>query len=403
MVEICSKGDCVACGACVVACPKKCISMVYDQEGFLYPNINQSDCIDCGLCRKVCLISGMQEKSNNKPLTFACVHRNKDIRMQSSSGGSFSAFAEQIINENGIVFGAQFNSEWEVVHASVDNLIDLEKLKGSKYVQSKMGEIYFNVQSYLKNNKKVLFSGTPCQIAGLKKFLRREYENLITIDLVCHGVPSPQIFKLYLLEHTSKIKKFSKIEKISFRDKRNGWKNYSFYLKSQLKNGKFFETCESNKRNLYMRGYLENLLVRPSCYNCPTKGFSAGSDITIGDFWGVENILPRLSDNNGVSVIFITSDKGKKLFELVKKQMMVVQISFEDGKNGNSEIDRWLLPHPKRDLFFKNYSSRHVSNYIKYCLSLPFKKKVILYIRKCIVLLFGKITYEHLKNLMVRI
>lgn len=255
MINIKDKSNCCGCNACVQKCPKQCISMREDDEGFLYPYVDKTLCIECGLCEKTCPI--INSKEERKPLNvFAAKNQNDEVRMQSSSGGIFTLLAENVIDEGGVVFGAGFNERWEVVHSFAENKKDLAKFRGSKYVQSKVGNSYKLAEAFLKQGRKVLYSGTPCQIAGLKQYLRKDYVNLLAVDFICHGVPSPGVFRTYLRdeinictarkgggkntvllpciplvsERDELDMKGMKIQSISFRDKRNGWKKYGFAL-----------------------------------------------------------------------------------------------------------------------------------------------------------------------------
>ena len=239
MIEIKDKKDCCGCQACVTVCTKHCIAMQADNEGFLYPIVDKSACTNCGLCEKVCPVINQSEP--HKPLkVYAAKNKNEDIRRQSSSGGIFTLLAEKVINEGGVVFGARFNENWNVVHSWTDTKEGIAALRGSKYVQSTIGNTYNEAREFLKQGRKVLFSGTPCQIAGLKKFLRKEYNNLLTVDVVCHGVPSPLVWRKYLEEVRENIRAEREAGKntvsfslndlpvitgISFRDKTHGWKN----------------------------------------------------------------------------------------------------------------------------------------------------------------------------------
>ncbi len=255
MITISEKKDCCGCNACVQRCPKQCVTMHEDSEGFLYPKVDESLCIDCSLCEKVCPV--INQGVERKPLeVYAAKNPNAEIRMQSSSGGIFTMLAERTIDNGGVVFGAAFNEDWEVEHKSAETKEDLAAFRGSKYVQSRIGETFKQTESFIKEGREVLFSGTPCQIAALKLFLRKEYQNLITVDFICHGVPSPGVFKTYLNEEKAKfarqrdgknsvssfiftpsLKEIAtqsiegvKVEAISFRDKKKGWKKFSFVL-----------------------------------------------------------------------------------------------------------------------------------------------------------------------------
>lgn len=275
MLDIKIKSDCCGCSACIQICPKQCISMNEDNEGFLYPEIEKDICINCGLCEKVCpeLYPGIMRK----PLkVFAIKNKDEEIRKKSSSGGIFTVLAETVIREGGVVFGAKFNENWEVVHDYTVTKDGLAAFRGSKYVQSRMGDCFSKAKSFLDQGKKVLFSGTPCQIAGLKRFLRKEYNNLLTVDFICHGVPSPKVWRMYLDETVVRqCEKKAFIEEVSFRDKRLGWKKYSVSLlfSTTIGNGAKNSVLVSEPftENLFMRGFLYDVYLRPSCYQCPTN------------------------------------------------------------------------------------------------------------------------------------
>ena len=324
MLDIKDKKDCCGCEACVQRCPKSCITMREDNEGFLYPEIDKDICIDCGLCEKVCPVINQAEE--RKPLAvYAAKHRDEQIRMASSSGGVFTAIAECVIDEGGVVFGARFNQDWDVVHSYTETKGGLAAFRRSKYVQSRIGESYKEAESFLKSGRKVLFAGTPCQVAGLKCFLRKEYVNLLTVDFICHGVPSPGVWKQYLKKEIARQcdrentvsshsthEKNVRIESISFRDKRFGWKKYNFVLTFSTTSGegrkKSVLFSEPLNKNIFLQGFLSNLYLRPSCHSCPVRGFRSQSDMTIGDFWGVQKVLPEFDDDKGISVMLVHSN-----------------------------------------------------------------------------------------------
>lgn len=350
MICIRDKKLCCGCGACVQRCPKSCISMREDNEGFLYPEVNKEICIDCGLCEKVCPVINQSEE--RKPMAvYAAKHKDERIRLASSSGGVFTAIAESVIDEGGVVFGARFDKDWSVIHGYTETKEGLAAFRGSKYVQSRIGESYKDTEAFLKTGRKVLFSGTPCQIAGLKRFLRKEYDNLLTVDFICHGVPSPGVWREYLKEETArqcggKNSVLShlkdklgdvRIENISFRDKRLGWKKFSFSLTLSTTNGSGAKNTvflsESLDKNIFLRGFLADLYLRPSCHACLAKKFKSGSDVTIGDFWGVQNVMPEIDDDKGVSVLFILKDQNNVIFKnlLLSKLLFYKQWSLENS------------------------------------------------------------------------
>lgn len=347
MIDIKDKKLCCGCNACVQRCPKKCISVQEDEEGFLYPLVDLSMCIDCGLCEKVCPV--LNQGSERNPIElFAAANRDVSIRMQSSSGGIFTALAEQIIQEKGVVFGARFDEKWEVKHDYTETIEGLKAFRGSKYVQSRIGDTFSKAEFFLKAGRKVMFTGTPCQIAGLRLFLRKEYENLLAVDIICHGVPSPLVWRKYLGE---KIQQggLESIQSISFRNKNTGWKNYSFqieYNKNHLKS--FFSEYAS--QNIFMKGFLADLYLRPSCYACPAKKLKSGSDITLGDFWGIQHIKPELDDDKGVCAFIINTRKG-----IEWQNKLVIQkykFDFTDVVKGNPSLVYSVDIPEKRAAFY---------------------------------------------------
>lgn len=345
MIKIDNKQSCSGCSACVQACPKQCISFEEDEQGFRYPSINYELCVNCGLCEKVCPC--INENEQTMPLDiYAAKNPNKEIRKESSSGGIFTMLAESIIDEGGVVFGARFNEKWNVVHDYTETKEGLAAFRGSKYVQSIIGDTYKQVRDFLKADRKVLFSGTPCQIAGLRLFLRKDYDNLYTVDFICHGVPSPGVFRWHLQEEinnyaarqssekiqfcSSPIHSIPKgdvllpegvsIEGIRFRDKREGWKKFSFVLllaeasAEGKKNTVLFSSnvCE----NTFLKGFCSDLYLRPSCHKCPSRDFKSGSDIIIADFWGQEYMFPEFDNDTGVSSVIVKTEKGRQLLSI---------------------------------------------------------------------------------------
>lgn len=313
MINIKNKQDCCGCSACAQRCPKQCIAMAEDEEGFLYPKVDISKCIDCHLCEKVCPVINQDEPRT--PLNvYAAKNQNDQIRLDSSSGGIFTILAEQVINAGGVVFGACWDEEWNVKHDYAECLDNLSKFRSSKYLQSIIGDNYFKAEQFLKAGRTVLFTGTPCQIAGLKHFLRKDYDNLLAVEVICHSVPSPGIWQRYLEERLQTLKwSKSDIKHILFRNKKTGWKCYSFIIEN--KNGNVFS--ELGSKNAFMRGFLADLYTRPSCQACPSKQLKSGSDITLGDFWGIDSLMPEIDDDKGVSAIIINTEKGRKALHSV--------------------------------------------------------------------------------------
>lgn len=336
MINILEKKNCCGCTACMQICPKMCIQMVTDNEGFLYPQVNNLLCIDCGLCERVCPV--INQNSPHKPhKVYAAKNKNENIRLKSSSGGVFSMLALNIINEGGIVFGAKFDENWNVSHDYTETTEGIESFRGSKYVQSSIGNNYKVTKEFLKNNRKVLFSGTPCQIAGLKKYLQKDYENLLTVEVVCHGAPSPKIWREYL-KYKCVNNNASKIIDISFRDKTKGWK--LFGLKISYDNSHSINNnteLTEFKKDLFMKGFLRNIYLRPSCYDCPARKCKSGADISLGDFWGIQNFFPEFDDDKGCSLVLLNSNKGKLAFEQLDTERL--ETSYEIALKGNHVLE----------------------------------------------------------------
>lgn len=354
MINIHDKTKCCGCSSCLQACPKQCIKFIIDEQGFEYPIVDRSSCINCNICVKVC--PELNLKSSRKPkFCFASISKNHLVRQQSSSGGLFTLIAEKVLLNNGIVFGAAFNSDWGVEHICVDKIEDLYLLRGSKYVQSKIGNTYQRVISFLKQGRTVLFTGTSCQIAGLKQFLRVEYDNLLTVDLVCHGVPSPMLWKTYLEyithKHTS-TESLDTIEKISFRDKRKGWKRFSVSI--VWKNGHRLNQVLTN--NLYLDCFLKNLTLRPSCSQCIAKDGRSGSDISLADYWGISKISRRMDDDKGTSLVLVYTEKGQILIESL--DAIVLETSYHDAFNCNRSIEESTVFNRRTNEFWKIYQHK---------------------------------------------
>lgn len=333
MIDIKEKHNCCGCSACVQVCPKQCISMSADNEGFLYPQVDTAICIDCGLCEKVCPVINQNEP--RKPLAvYAAKNNNEDIRLKSSSGGIFTLLAEQIISEGGVVFGARFNEKWDVVHDYTETIEGLEPFRGSKYVQSIIGDNFKIAKQFLNNDRKVLFSGTPCQIAGLKRYLQKEYKNLLTIDIICHGVPSISIWGKYknkvkqlasysCRDFASTNNKLGTLNDINFRDKTNGWKHYmcTYSIVNVSSNQTNRLTFEHTK-DPYMQLFLSNYSLRPSCYYCPAKAGKSLSNMTLGDCWGIKRMENSFDDNKGVGVCVIHNNN--ELLDIVLRESQCV-------------------------------------------------------------------------------
>lgn len=348
---LCNKDDCTGCMACFNSCKTGAITIVPDDEGFVRPKIDQLICVNCGKCEKSCPQMVSVNAPNSEKLVYACWLKDSKIRKNSTSGGAFTALSMPIFYKNGFVVGAGFDAELRVEHQIIDRERDLYKLRGSKYVQSNIGKIYLKVKELLVEEKIVLFSGTPCQVAGLYSFLgNRNYKNLFTVDIVCHGVPSPQIFEEYKNYMTKKY--HSKINDIYFRNKKPGW--LVFGMKMNFENGKIYE--KTTYRDPFIRAFLRELCLRPSCHSCKYANLGRVSDITIADFWGyVATGENDKDDDKGISMVMINSSKGKELFDEASKELNYWERPLEQAVKGNPALSKCFLPSSKREDFWMDY------------------------------------------------
>lgn len=371
MINIKDKQQCCGCGACVQKCPKQSISLHEDNEGFLYPNVDTETCIDCGLCEKVCPVQNPYE--TREPLqVLAAINKDEKIRMESSSGGIFTLLAEPIIREGGVVFGARFDDEWQVTLAYTDTIEGLAAFRGSKYVQARTEETYKQCEQFLKDGRKVLFTGTPCQIAGLHHYLRKEYDNLTTCDFVCHGVPSPKVWRMYLKEVIDGANKV--ITDIKFRNKDNGWKLFNFKL-SYDSNNKTTILSSSFNENMYMRAFLSDMILRPSCYDCKAKQGRSLSDISIADFWGVNKTHPEMDDDKGTGLVIVNTEKGINSLDLTLTFYKKADIAEAVPYNGGLKVS--TPSHRNRGKFFLELDAKNSLNqWILDCTKPPLGQRV---------------------------
>ncbi len=383
------KGACSGCTACYNVCPAQAIKMESDEEGFLYPKIITSQCIDCELCFKICPQMNHSSNVHSERTAYAVTAKNEELCRQSSSGGVFSLLATAILEENGVVFGAAFDDDLSVKHIAIDSVDELHRLRGSKYMQSNLGDCYQQVKTALEQKKKVLFSGTPCQIAGLNAFLKKEYDNLLLIDIICHGAPSPKVWKRYIDEKQKREN--IKIEKVNFRDKKYGWKKYCFSYVDEL--GR--EHYEEMKDNVFMKGFLANLYLRPSCHMCKEKTFHKKSDITLADFWGIEKLYPNLLNENGVSLVTINTSKGNSMFQNVAPNSECFQVDMKKAVRYNTAAIQSSKKNKNRETFFSAFlhENRAIDDIIeKHYKDYSLRKKCSVFIRKKIKSIISKFT-----------
>lgn len=343
--------NCTGCSACAQICPNRSISMVADSEGFLYPQIDASTCSDCSSCWAICPVvnSINAHEIPRLPIkVFGAWHLDPQIRNASSSGGVFSAIANKVLSNKGVVFGAAFDDTFCLKHTFIEDPADLFRLRGSKYLQSDVNNTFVQVKSFLDCGRAVLFSGTPCQVAGLKSFLDAECANLITCDFVCTGVPSPKVFQMYrrYLEY-----KFGAPTKhISFRDKSHGWKQFSLCLT--------FQNSTTYSRRMsddpYGVGFGSFLYQRPSCHECIFRNFMNKGDITLGDFWGVGTKRQDLDDDQGTSLVLINSQKGFDIFKSCSDKLHFSECDLDHAMIGNARLGSSRQPSPERAFFFRD-------------------------------------------------
>ena len=363
------KKTCTGCSACMSICPKNCICMTRNTDGFLYPKIDTKVCVNCGLCEKICPVikEKNQEQQNqeqqNHPTTYAASILNEEVRKNSSSGGIFTVIAEQIIESNGMVYGAAFSEDLSVKHIGVTNTSDLDKLRRSKYVQSDLNGCFKEIKEQLENNTTVLFSGTPCQVGGLLSYLQKPYENLITLDFVCHGVPSPKVWEEYLSYQEKAYN--SKIIEVNFRDKSKGWKTSSISL--VFKNGKNYK--KGFGEDTYMKAFLSNISLRSSCYGCKYKSTNRKSDLTLADYWGIDKVNPSLDDNKGLSMVLVQSKKGEELLNKARNSITLTETDVTEVFTYNPCIIKSVYEHNFRQYFFNRLGKTDFQKLVNNCLS----------------------------------
>ena len=383
-------------------CPKHSISLYEDEEGFLYPKIDDKTCIDCGLCEKVCPILNPQEKIQPQEV-LAVKNPNEEERMASSSGGVFLPLAREVVKKGGVVFGAVYDEQWEVHHVFAEKMDDVYPMMGSKYLQSRIENTYKEAERFLKQGREVMFVGSPCQIAGLRTFLRnKEYPNLLAVDFLCHGVPSPGIWRRYLAETyggydvkkqsrrqatagknsvlLSSLNAKSPIGDIKFRDKgESGWKKFRFVVRQKSASKADQNTVLSSDihyDNPFMRGFLSDIYLRPSCYECKCKNGVNHSDLTIGDYWAARVTDQDFDDDKGLGLVLVNTAKGKTYFD--KLNMIVRESTLEKAHLCNGGFNEHTKQHSKRNQFFSLIQQGNtVQGAVDACLHIPVYRKAI--------------------------
>lgn len=409
MIHITDKKNCCGCSACVQRCPKQCIRLEEDTEGFLYPQVDEETCIKCGLCEKVCPILNQADKLSVLEV-LAVKNPDDEERMNSSSGGVFLPLAREVINQGGVVFGAVYDESWEVHHVYAEKIEDVYPMMGSKYLQSKIGNSFKDAERFLKQGREVLFVGSPCQIAGLRTYLRsKQYPNLLAVDFLCHGVPSPGVWRRYLAETyggydakeqsrlqatagknsvlLSSLNATSPIGDIKFRDKReSGWKKFRFVVRQKSASKADQNTVLSSDihyMNPFMQGFLSDIYLRPSCYACKCKNGVNHSDMTIADFWGINQSAPEFDDDKGVGLVLLNTEKGEEYFSRLPMDM--TPSNLEKAHYYNGGFNEHTKAHPKRDqFFFLIENGKSIKAAVDICLRLPFKQRMVRLVKRIV-------------------
>lgn len=376
------KDKCCGCGGCSQICPKNAITMSTDDDGFIMPTVNTDLCIECGLCEKVCpIINGEKVVSREEPTCYGAINKNRSELMSSSSGGIFSVIAEYVLNKGGIIYGAAFDDNMQLSHIGIDRKEDLFKLRGSKYLQSNIKDVFIQIRNNLKEGRLVYFTGTGCQVAGLKCFLRKDFDNLICSDILCHGTPNQQVFDEVIksLEHKYK----GKVVGYDFRDKKiNGW-SCSSSSSSIERNGKVKYIGFDPIMQCYFNAFIKGADYRDVCYKCPFAQDRRSGDITLADFWGAENYLPLKDKRAGISAILVNTEKGKALLNEIKEDITLYDAKLDDIKVINKTL---IAPTPKpkiRDSFFDKFKENPLSFLLSFNGNLK-KAQILFQIKKTI-------------------
>ncbi|MFI3320243.1 MAG: Coenzyme F420 hydrogenase/dehydrogenase, beta subunit C-terminal domain [Rikenellaceae bacterium] len=378
MITISSKVDCCGCWACYNVCPKKSISMEEDNEGFRYPVVDVSTCIECGQCEKVCPIINVKPEIAVDQSAILLQHKDAEVLKESTSGGAFTAIGEWVINQGGVVFGAAFErGTFTVKHQYVERVEELAIYRNSKYVQSLIGDTYAEAKRFLAEGRIVCFSGTPCQIEGLVAYLRKPYENLLLIDVVCRAVPSPLLLRKYLnLKEQTNTGKYTKLY---FREKYYGYKYSTFSLYNTDSKQDLHSGIESN---YYLRSFFSGMAVRPSCTDCKFKKRYRQSDITIWDCFDVYKFSKEFDDDRGVTRCLIHSALGTRVASEIGQSAKIMTIDTEAALEGVREMYHSVAVNPRRESFFNDLNSLSEQECFDKYFPITIKSRVEKFIRK---------------------
>ncbi len=364
---------CVGCTACVSKCPKHCLDMVYDDAGFAYPRLSNAEhCKKCNLCERVCPILSKTEIEDKSTRAFAAFSLDNQIRSESSSGGIFTELALQVLSKNGLVYGAAYNDKWMVEHTAVDAIENLHKLRGAKYAESRLEGTFSEIECHLNNKREVLFSGTPCQVAGLKSFLKCDYANLLCVDFVCHGIPSPLVWEKYIDERKRADGEMEMPCMVNQRSKETGWSRYSYSSVIEYPDGRKYSAVSSD--DLYMKLFCNDYISRKSCKSCAFKGYDRFSDITLGDFWGIWDIAPEMDDGKGTSLVLIHSEKGREAFSNLADRVKYRGTTLEEASRENPALLYAALENKERENVFRKIENGNFSElYDLFPVDMPIK------------------------------
>ena len=344
MIDKLSQKDCVLCGSCADACPVSAITYERTYLDFCYPKVDTDKCISCGLCEKVCPVLSGEATVREAPRAYAAKNPDREIRRGSSSGGVFWALAKAMLSRGGYVCGAVFDEEFRVHHLVSNREEEVRRMMGSKYAQSDLTGVYKQIRQLLRSGEQVLFTGCPCQVAGLRSFLGGDHENLLTADIICHGIPSGTMLRAHL-DHLEK-KYRSKIDTLCFRDKKYGWHRSA--VRVRFVSGK--EYCIPYIADAYIKGFLNGTTLKESCFDCKFRNFRSGSDLTMGDFWGVEAVLPNLDDNTGLSAVLVNTEKGTAALE--QCGLDLYDANLDSIIRHNKNLIESTKRSPERDTFY---------------------------------------------------
>lgn len=365
MIKIIEKEDCSGCAACYSVCAHQAINMELDNEGFEYSVVNQEKCVDCGLCQKVCPViqyvnnATKRRTNNDSQIGFVARNKNYDQRLISSSGSIFPPIAEWIIEQGGIVVGIGYDEDFNAVHKIIDRKEDIKVLQGSKYLQCKADNVTFkHIKTELINGRMVLYSGMACQVEGLKSYLRNDYPNLYTIDLICMGIPSYMVWQKYLKAYFEG----ENIKSVNFKEKSVGWDTFTFRIDTDKRTFK-----ERGMQNLYLRSMFLSWNMRPSCFNCPFKHAERFSDFTLADAWGVSKTVPEINDNKGLSSVIVHSSKGLILWNTISERIDCVEVSIDEIAKGNNNLISNKPQTGDRRLFYNTLEDNPIKAFEKLC------------------------------------